>query len=223
MVLLIDNYDSFVFNLARYVEELGVPARVVRNDELTVQQIADSAPEAIILSPGPCTPRESGVCPEVVRTLGPTTPILGVCLGHQAVGYALGASVIESAAPVHGHATEISHSSDGLFEGLPSPLRVGRYHSLLVDPASLPEDLEATAVSADGIVMALRHRRWPVYGVQFHPESVLTEGGHQLLSNFLRLAGLKPQAPPRPEFAEPSAECDFFSQPVAPDAGAVVG
>jgi anthranilate synthase/aminodeoxychorismate synthase-like glutamine amidotransferase len=222
MVLLIDNYDSFVFNLARYIQELGVLARVVRNDELTVQQVADSAPEAIILSPGPCTPRESGICPDVVRDLGPTIPILGVCLGHQAIGYALGANVMAAPVPVHGHATRIRHSGGGIFAGIPSPLHVGRYHSLLVDVVNLPKDLVTTAVSEDGIVMAIEHREWPLHGVQFHPESVLTERGHALLGNFLRMAGLSPGQPPRPEVAEPVKEWDFFSQPVEPGAGSII-
>lgn len=220
MVLLIDNYDSFVFNLARYVTELGVETRVIRNDELTVAEVRALKPEAVILSPGPCTPQESGICIDVIRELGAEIPMLGVCLGHQAIGFALGASVVESSRPVHGRTSLVTHHQSDLFEGLPNPLRVGRYHSLVVVPASLPDALEVTAQTVDGIVMAVRHRDWPLYGVQFHPESVLTEQGHRLLANFLRLAGLKPGDAPEAEAASPAPEWDFFAQSIAPDATA---
>jgi anthranilate synthase/aminodeoxychorismate synthase-like glutamine amidotransferase len=190
MLLLIDNYDSFVHNLARYFERLGQATRVVRNDAVTIDGVFAARPAAIVLSPGPCTPREAGVSLELVRELHGEIPMLGVCLGHQVIAEALGGHVVRARMPVHGQSSEIRHSGRGLFEGLPSPMRVGRYHSLVAEPESLREPLRATAWTSDGVVMALEHERFPVFGVQFHPESILTECGYELLSNFLRLAGI---------------------------------
>lgn len=185
MILLIDNYDSFVHNLARYVGELGRERRVERNDALGVDRIRDLNPEAIILSPGPCTPNQAGICLDVVHRLGAAIPILGVCLGHQCVGQAYGGEIKRAQRPIHGATSLIEHDGDGLFEGLENPLRAARYHSLIVDGP--PEsELRVTATSETGEIMALAHRRHPAFGVQFHPESVLTEHGHALLSNFFR-------------------------------------
>ncbi|HTN01002.1 MAG TPA: aminodeoxychorismate/anthranilate synthase component II [Planctomycetaceae bacterium] len=202
MILLIDNYDSFVHNLARYLVELGVETEVVRNDALTVAQIAARAPQAIVISPGPCTPLEAGVSLDVVRQLGPTIPLLGVCLGHQAIAMALGGRVVRAPQPVHGRTSLVHHESTPLFAGLPNPFRASRYHSLIVERESLPADLIATASTADGLMMALQHAAWPLYGVQFHPESILTEGGHRLLANFLHLAGIEVPAPPTDHLSE---------------------
>lgn len=190
MILLIDNYDSFVQNLARYLRRLGQQTQVVRNDQLTIPQIRQLAPQAIVISPGPCTPHEAGCSLEVVRQLGAETPILGVCLGHQTIAAALGGKVIRAQQPRHGQASPVYHQGTGLFAGLAGPTSVGRYHSLVVEEASLPKDLEVTARTADGVVMALQHQTWPLYGVQFHPESILTDQGYELLANFLRHAGL---------------------------------
>jgi anthranilate synthase/aminodeoxychorismate synthase-like glutamine amidotransferase len=190
MILLVDNYDSFVHNLGRYFERLGQQTVVVRNDALDARAVRAMRPDAIVLSPGPCTPREAGASLEIVRSLYTEVPILGVCLGHQVIAEALGGRIIRAPAPIHGQSSAIRHEGNGLFAGLPSPLRVGRYHSLVVEPASLPGELRSTAWTEDGIVMGLEHGRWPVYGVQFHPESILTECGYELLANFLRLAGL---------------------------------
>ena len=187
MILLIDNYDSFVHNIARYVGELGRERRVVRNDAIDVDDIAAEMPEAIILSPGPGTPDDAGVSLDVVRRLGERVPILGVCLGHQCIGQVYGGTVRRAQRPVHGKISRISHDDHGVFAGLPNPLRVGRYHSLVVD-IEAATGLEATAYTDEGEVMALAHRWYPVVGVQFHPESVLTEHGHDLLKNFLRRA-----------------------------------
>jgi anthranilate synthase/aminodeoxychorismate synthase-like glutamine amidotransferase len=190
MLLLVDNYDSFVHNLARYFERLGQETRVVRNDALSVDDVRRLQPAAIILSPGPCTPREAGVSLDLVRALTGEVPILGVCLGHQVIAEALGGRVVRAAAPVHGRASEVTHDGAGLFAGAPSPFAVGRYHSLVAEPASLPRELRGTAWTEDGVLMALEHTQYPVFGVQFHPESILTEHGFLLLANFLRLAGL---------------------------------
>ncbi len=187
MILLIDNYDSFVHNIARYVGELGRERRVVRNDAIDVDDIAAEMPEAIVLSPGPGTPDDAGVSLDVVRRLGERVPILGVCLGHQCIGQVYGGTVRRAQRPVHGTISRISHDDHGVFAGLPNPLRVGRYHSLVVD-IEAATGLEATAYTDEGEVMALAHRWFPVVGVQFHPESVLTERGHDLLKNFLRRA-----------------------------------
>lgn len=195
MILVIDNYDSFVFNLARYLRELGCEVSVVRNDALTIEQLAELKPAAIVLSPGPCTPNEAGISLEIVRQLGATIPLLGVCLGHQTIAAAMGGEVIRAAEPMHGRTSLVVHGGKRLFEGLPNPLTATRYHSLTVPESTLPSCLRPTARSSDGILMAFEHVEWPVFGVQFHPESVLTTGGHRLLRNFLTLADLVPASP----------------------------
>jgi anthranilate synthase/aminodeoxychorismate synthase-like glutamine amidotransferase len=190
MIALIDNYDSFVYNLARYVEELGQETVVVRNDAVSVAEIAAMRPQAIIISPGPCTPSEAGISLDLVRELGPRVPMLGVCLGHQAIAQALGGRVIRAPEPVHGRTSLIEHHGERLFAGLPQPLRATRYHSLIVEESSLPGELKIVARTPDGLPMALEHVTWSLFGVQFHPESILTQDGHRLLANFLKLAGL---------------------------------
>lgn len=186
-VLLLDNRDSFVWNLARYVRELGASAKVLRSDDTSVSEVAAERPTHIIVSPGPCTPAEAGVSVAVIRDLGPTIPFLGVCLGHQAIGAAYGARVVRASRPVHGKTSAIVHDGSGVLAGLPRPFRATRYHSLVVEPDSLPRELVVQATSEDGSIMALRHRIHPVHGVQFHPESILTEHGHRLLRTFLEL------------------------------------
>ena len=190
MLLMIDNYDSFTFNLVQYLQALGAEVRVERNDALTVDDIARLRPEKIVISPGPCTPDETGVSLEVVRRLGPSTPILGVCLGHQAIGQACGGKVVRAKRIMHGKTSAIRHRGEGVFAGLPDGYVATRYHSLVVERESLPACLEVTAwTELDGgfeEIMGLRHREHPVEGVQFHPESILTEHGHALLENFLR-------------------------------------
>jgi len=185
MILVLDNTDSFVHNLARYVRELGGDPVVRRTDAITLDEIAAMAPSHIIVSPGPCTPSESGISVAAIRRFGPTTPILGVCLGHQCIGVAYGGLIVRARHPMHGQASLIDHDGRGVLAGLPSPLEAGRYHSLVVERATLPGELEITATSADGDIMALCHRTFPVYGVQFHPESVLTVGGHEIVGTFL--------------------------------------
>ena len=192
MVLLIDNYDSFTHNLARDVAELGAAVEVVRNDAVTADDVAAMRPDAVILSPGPCTPAEAGVCVDLVRRADPRLPILGVCLGHQAIAAACGGAVVRGE-PMHGVASDVVHDGTGLFAGLPDPLACGRYHSLVVadrPDTPLPDDLRVTARTADGTVMALAHRTRPVFGVQFHPESILTPRGRSVTANFLSLAGV---------------------------------
>jgi anthranilate synthase/aminodeoxychorismate synthase-like glutamine amidotransferase len=189
MILLIDNYDSFVWNLARYVSELGHPRIVVRNDATSLDEIEALAPSHVIVSPGPCTPTEAGISNAVIAAFGPHTPILGVCLGHQCIGDALGGKVDRARRPMHGKTSLVRHDGTGIFAGLPNPLRVTRYHSLVVKDEGLPDELEVTARSEEGEIMALRHRAHPTVGVQFHPEAVLTEHGHDLLRNFLALGG----------------------------------
>jgi anthranilate synthase/aminodeoxychorismate synthase-like glutamine amidotransferase len=186
MILIIDNYDSFVYNLARYVSELGYARSVERNDAITLDEIARFAPSHIILSPGPCTPNEAGICNAVIERFGPTIPILGVCLGHQCIGQVYGGQVVRAKKPVHGKTSHITHDGAGVFHGLPSDFNATRYHSLVVSRVGLPDDLEITAHSPEGEIMGLRHRKHLVVGVQFHPEAVLTEGGYTLLHNFLQ-------------------------------------
>jgi anthranilate synthase/aminodeoxychorismate synthase-like glutamine amidotransferase len=185
MILLIDNYDSFVYNLARYVRELGETPLVRRHDAIGVEEILDLRPSHIVISPGPCSPTEAGISTQVVREVGPSIPILGVCLGHQCIGAAYGGVIQRADAPMHGKTSRIHHSGKGLFHGLPNPFTATRYHSLVIAKASLPGSLEVTATSEDGEIMAVQHVKHPVYGVQFHPESVLTEHGYRLLDHFL--------------------------------------
>jgi anthranilate synthase component 2 len=188
MILLIDNYDSFTFNLYQYIGIFTEDIRVVRNDKITVDEIRALKPAAIILSPGPKSPAEAGVCVEVVRELYKEIPILGICLGHQSIGYAFGATVSYAKALYHGKQSTITHDGTGMFEGIPSPLKVARYHSLAVYEDTLPEELQVSARTEDGEVMAIRHRDYPVFGLQFHPESIYTEHGKRLIENFLNLA-----------------------------------
>jgi len=190
MILLIDNYDSFVYNLARYLAELGCATEVLRNDAVTVAEVARMSPEAVVISPGPCTPNEAGISMDLIRELGPRIPILGVCLGHQALAAALGGNVVRAPEPIHGRTSLMHHNGERLFTGLANPLTATRYHSLIVEESSLPTELRVTARTADGIPMALEHATWPAFGVQFHPESILTDSGHRLLANFLELAGV---------------------------------
>ena len=189
MLLVIDNYDSFTYNLVQYLGELGETLLVRRNDELSVDDVRTMGPRAIVVSPGPCTPSEAGISVPLSRALGASTPLLGVCLGHQAIGEAYGGRVIRASRVMHGKVSQIEHAGTGLFAGLPSPLEVMRYHSLIVERDSLPASLEVVAHASDlpAEIHALRHREHPVWGVQFHPESILTEHGHAMLKNFLEL------------------------------------
>ncbi len=214
MILLIDNYDSFVYNLARYVRELGAEPEVHRNDTMTVAQVAAMAPDRIIISPGPCSPMAAGISTEIIRQLGSRIPILGVCLGHQCIGEAYGGRIVRAGRPMHGKTSTITHDGTGVFEGIPSPLLATRYHSLVIEPASLPDELVVNARSEDHEIMAVRHRTDPVFGVQFHPESVLTQFGYRMLDNFLtggvgtavpdradRASAPEPPPPPPPDLA----------------------
>ena len=188
MLLLIDNYDSFTYNIVQYLYQLGAPVQVIRNDELSVAQIEAMAPERILISPGPCTPNEAGISVAVIQRFYQTLPILGVCLGHQAIGQAFGGRVVRAQQVMHGKTSQIVHQQQGLFAGLPSPFQATRYHSLVVQASTLPDCLQATAWVADDAqqeIMGLEHRQYRVAGVQFHPESVLSEYGHQLFENFL--------------------------------------
>ncbi len=188
MIALIDNYDSFTFNLVQYLRELGEEVVVLRNDEVDVDGLETLRPDALVVSPGPCDPDKAGVSLEAIERLGPYVPTLGVCLGHQCVGQVYGGRITRAPAVVHGKVSRIRHDGRGLFAALPDPLDVVRYHSLTIDPPSLPESLEVTAMAADGTIMAVRHRTHPVWGVQFHPESILTQCGREMLRNFLTLA-----------------------------------
>src|SRR5690606_18576474 len=186
-LLVIDNYDSFTYNLAHFLGELGAESQVWRNDKLTLDEVAALAPEAIVLSPGPATPDTAGICLPLIARFAPTTPILGVCLGHQALGQAMGGEVIRAPELMHGKTSAINHTGKGIFRGLNSGFEATRYHSLIVRRESLPEALEVTATTDDGLIMGLQHRQYPVHGVQFHPESIASENGHALLQNFLNL------------------------------------
>jgi len=187
-LLVIDNYDSFTYNLVHFLGELGGESEVWRNDKITLDQVAAIAPEAIVLSPGPATPDTAGICLSLIERFAPTTPILGVCLGHQALGQAMGGEVIRAPQLMHGKTSKINHSGKGLFRGLNSGFEATRYHSLIVRPQSLPDVLEVTASTADGLIMGMQHRNYPSHGVQFHPESIASENGHAILQNFLNLA-----------------------------------
>ena len=209
-VTLIDNYDSFTFNLVHYFGQLGANVAVHRNDAVSVAEVLAAAPDAIVLSPGPCTPHEAGICMDLIRAAAPTVPIFGVCLGHQAIGQVYGGRVVRAPTLMHGKLSKVHHTGKGVFAGLPQNFSATRYHSLVVERASLPDDLEITAETADGVIMGLQHKRYPVHGVQFHPvhemelhpvhgvqfhpESIASEHGHQLLANFLDLARVERRA-----------------------------
>jgi anthranilate synthase/aminodeoxychorismate synthase-like glutamine amidotransferase len=229
MILLIDNYDSFVYNLARYLIELGCATEVVRNDTVTVADVVRLAPQAIVISPGPCTPAEAGISMALIRELGPRVPILGVCLGHQALAAALGGNVIRAHEPIHGRTSLVHHKGERLFAGLPNPLRATRYHSLIVEELSLPSELRVTARTSDGIPMALEHLTWPAFGVQFHPESILTDSGHRLLANFLQIAGLPVgdlpvgDQPPATRGATDAADAWWATQPLHASEARTIG
>jgi anthranilate synthase component 2 len=198
MILVLDNRDSFVHNLARYVRELGARAIVRRSDEMTLEEVALLAPSHIVISPGPCTPAEAGISTEVVRVFGTSTPILGVCLGHQCIGAAFGGDIVRADRPMHGKTSLVGHGGSGIFAGLPSPIRVARYHSLVIAPQTLPACLEVLATSLDdGAIMAVAHRTAPVAGVQFHPESAASEFGYAMMDWFLRGEAAHPERQPR--------------------------
>jgi anthranilate synthase component II len=188
MIILIDNYDSFTFNLFHYLGGLGADVAVHRNDKVTVDHVIETDPDAIVLSPGPCTPNEAGICLALVAEAAPRIPILGVCLGHQAIGQAFGGTVVRAPVPMHGKLSEIRHHGEGVFRGIDGPFRATRYHSLVVERATLPPDLEVTADTDDALIMGLAHRTLAVQGVQFHPESIASEHGHLMLRNFLDIA-----------------------------------
>ncbi|WP_304171016.1 aminodeoxychorismate/anthranilate synthase component II [Phenylobacterium aquaticum] len=194
MILVIDNYDSFTYNLVHYLNELGAETLVYRNDALTVQEALGLRPQGVLLSPGPCTPNEAGICLGLIGGAPQDLPILGVCLGHQAIGQAYGGDVIRAKALMHGKTSPIHHEGKGIFAGMPNPFTATRYHSLSVAKDSLPAELEVTAWTEDGEIMGFQHRTRPIHGVQFHPESIATEGGHHLLANFLAIAGVQPLA-----------------------------
>ncbi len=196
MILVIDNYDSFTYNLVHYLEELGAETIVRRNDALSVDEALAMHPEAVLLSPGPCTPNEAGICLSLLEAAPDDLPILGVCLGHQAIGQVFGGKVIRAKQLMHGKTSPIHHRGEGVFEGLPEGFTATRYHSLAVEPESLPNSLQVTAWTEDGEIMGLRHAYRPIQGMQFHPESIATEGGHRLLANFLTSAGVKVDAVP---------------------------
>jgi anthranilate synthase component 2 len=215
-ILLIDNYDSFVHTLARYVRELGGEPVVRRHDAITLGELESLAPARIIISPGPCSPTESGISTDVVRRFGPTIPILGVCLGHQCIGAAYGAEIVRARRPVHGKTSRIHHDGSGIFTGLPSPLVATRYHSLVIAPGSLPPELRVTATAEDGEIMAVAHVEHPVVGVQFHPESALTEHGYRMLDRFLHGAASRgAELPDRADLGFAShADAAFTPPPV---------
>ncbi len=188
MLLLIDNYDSFTYNLFHYLGELGAEVRVVRNDEISAAEALGMKPEGIVLSPGPCTPNEAGICLDVIKQAGGSMPILGVCLGHQAIGQVYGGTIVRAPEPMHGKLSRVHHSGKSVFRGLNNDFLATRYHSLTIDPPSMPPVLEVTATSDDGVIQGVMHKTHPVHGVQFHPESIASENGHALLNNFLTIA-----------------------------------
>ena len=188
MLALIDNYDSFTYNLSHFLGELGAEVPVWRNDAITVAELLDRSPEAVVMSPGPCDPDRAGICLEVVDKAAGKLPVLGVCLGHQCIGQAFGAKVVLAPKPMHGKVREITHSGTGVLAAIPSPFKATRYHSLTLEPGSLPDCLEITAESDDGVIQGIAHRDLPLHGVQFHPESIASEHGHQLIQNFLDIA-----------------------------------
>jgi anthranilate synthase component 2 len=194
MILVIDNYDSFTYNLVHYLNELGAETLVYRNDALSVDEALGLQPQGVLLSPGPCTPNEAGICLALLEAAPGNLPILGVCLGHQAIGQAYGGDVVRAQHVMHGKTSPISHEGKGIFAGLPNPFTATRYHSLSVEKSTLPPVLEVTAWTQDGEIMGFQHRSRPIHGVQFHPESIATEGGHAMLANFLKLAGVEPLA-----------------------------
>ncbi|NMM64730.1 aminodeoxychorismate/anthranilate synthase component II [Clostridium sp. P21] len=188
MFLMIDNYDSFVYNLVRYLEELQEEVKVFRNDKLTLNDIENMKPQGIIISPGPKSPENSGICVDVIKKFAGKIPILGICLGHQSIGYAFGANIVKGKEPVHGKVFPVHHKGKGIFKGIKSPFKVTRYHSLIIEKKSLPECLEITSESSDGVIMGIKHKKFLIEGVQFHPEAELTEFGHEILKNFLERA-----------------------------------
>jgi anthranilate synthase/aminodeoxychorismate synthase-like glutamine amidotransferase len=193
MILMIDNYDSFTYNLVQYIGQLGGAVVVHRNDKISLDEIQELKPDAVVLSPGPCTPKEAGICIEVIRRFSATIPILGVCLGHQAIGYAFGAEVVRAERIMHGKTSQIINDGRTIFQGLPNPFVAGRYHSLIVEKTSLPDCLEISAETEEGEIMGIRHKEYPVEGIQFHPESVLTPNGKRILKNFLAM--INPPSP----------------------------
>ena len=197
MLTLIDNYDSFTYNLVHFLGELGAQCRVYRNDKVSVDQVLEESPQAIVLSPGPCTPNEAGICLELVKRAGGDVPILGVCLGHQAIGQAFGGKIVRAPTLMHGKLSTVSNKGAGIFAGLPAEFEATRYHSLTVERETFPDCFEITAETGDGVIMGLQHKTHPLHGVQFHPESIASQHGHALLANFLDLAGIKhkPAAP----------------------------
>ena len=192
MILVIDNYDSFTYNLVHYLNELGAETLVYRNDALSVEEALGLKPQGVLLSPGPCTPNEAGICLDLLAAAPDELPILGVCLGHQSIGQAYGGQVVRAKSIMHGKTSQIEHTGKGIFAGLPNPVTATRYHSLSVEQSTMPDVLEVTAWTEDGEVMGFQHKTKPVHGVQFHPESIATEGGHAMLANFLKLAGVPP-------------------------------
>ena len=199
MLTLIDNYDSFTFNLVQFLGDLGADCAVVRNDKTTPQEVLADKPQAIIISPGPCDPDKAGICLELIEAAPDDMPIFGVCLGHQCIGQQFGGKIVRADKIMHGKLSEIKHSGSGIFEGLPDPLTVTRYHSLTIAPDSMPDCLDVTAQTDDGIIMAVQHKTRPIYGVQFHPESIASVNGHHMLGNFLSSAGLDITLPDGPQ------------------------
>ena len=185
MILMIDNYDSFVYNLVQYLEELGEAVVVKRNNEIKISDIEELNPEVIVLSPGPCSPKEAGICIDIVEHFKGKKPILGICLGHQTIGYVFGGDIIKAQQPVHGKVYSINHTNKGVFRGLKNPLNVTRYHSLIIDSNTVPKELEITAITDKGEIMGIRHKKYLIEGVQFHPEAILSEYGHEMLENFI--------------------------------------